>query len=204
MPLGVDPGGDQRVHVDHAGVFADFDRQRISPHKGVRAGIQRPLAKRLDLGVEVRGHLTDLRARQRLHSELLGQPLHPPRRHAQQIRRGDHGDQGLLGAAPMRQQPVRKIGTLPQLRDRQLHGAHPGIPVSAAVTIAPIDPLITALTVAGAAHLVSLRGHHRVSERSNHLPEQIRRRGSQVLFQQLHRVHTVRCGHRDDPFFEFP
>ena len=183
MPVGVDPGGDQSVDIDHAAVLADFDRQRISPHKGVRAGIQRTLAKRADLGVEVRGHLTDLRPRQRLDSQLLGQTLPAPGRYPQQIGGGHHGDQGLLAPAPMPQQPIREIGTLPQLGNRQLHRAHPGVPLPGPIPIASIDPLTTALAVTSTTDLISLRGHHRVSQRHDHLLQQIRRRGRQVLFQ---------------------
>jgi hypothetical protein len=101
VSIGVDPGGDQGMHVDHAAVFANFDRQRIGPHKGVRTGIPWALAKRADLGVEVRGHLTDLRPRQRLDSQPLSQTFHAPGRYPQQIGGGHHGDQGLLSPAPM-------------------------------------------------------------------------------------------------------
>ncbi len=59
MSVGVDPGGDQGVHVDHAAVFADFDGQRIGPYKAVRACIQRALAKHRHLGTQVGRHLTD-------------------------------------------------------------------------------------------------------------------------------------------------
>ena len=51
MPVDVDPGGDQGVHVDHSAVFADFDGERIRPDKGVRAGIQRALTESADLRV---------------------------------------------------------------------------------------------------------------------------------------------------------
>jgi hypothetical protein len=96
MPVGVDPGGDQGVHADHPAVLADLHRDRIDPHECVRAGIQRALAKRRYLRVEVGGHLRDLRAGQRLDPEL-GQPLHPPGGHPQQVGGGHHADQGLLG-----------------------------------------------------------------------------------------------------------
>jgi hypothetical protein len=75
---------------------------------GVRANIQRTVLKRRNLGIQVRGHLADLRARQRLHPQLLGQRsirrVETPSRYAVV----HHRNQGLLGAAPMRQQPVRE------------------------------------------------------------------------------------------------
>ena len=35
VPVGVDPGRDERVHVHHLGVLADLDPQRIDPAEGV-------------------------------------------------------------------------------------------------------------------------------------------------------------------------
>jgi hypothetical protein len=53
------------------GVFADFDGQRIGPHEGVRGRLQRALAKRRHLVIQVGRHLTDLRPRQRLAPRCL-------------------------------------------------------------------------------------------------------------------------------------
>jgi hypothetical protein len=71
VPIGVDPGGDQGVHACHPAFFADLDRERVDPHEGVRPGIQRTLAKRRDLAIEVCCHLAELRTRQRLDPQLL-------------------------------------------------------------------------------------------------------------------------------------
>ena len=78
VAVGVVGGGDQGVHVDHTAVLADLDRQRVDPDERVRPGIEWALAERGDLGVEMGCHLRDLRARQRLDPELLGEALHPP------------------------------------------------------------------------------------------------------------------------------
>jgi hypothetical protein len=174
VPVGVDPGGDQGMHVDHPAVLADLDRQRIDPHERVRPRIQRPLAERGDLGVEVRGHLRDLRARQALDPELLGEALHPPRGHAEQVGGGHHGNQGLLGAAAVSQQPVREERARPQLRHGELDGAGAGVPLAGPIPIALVGPLRTALSIVGATDLVGLGGHHRVGERRDHLAHQIR------------------------------
>ena len=78
VAVGVDPGGDQGVHVHDPAGLADLDRERVDPDVRVRACVERALPKRGDLGVKVRGHLRDLRARQRLDPELLGEALHSP------------------------------------------------------------------------------------------------------------------------------
>jgi hypothetical protein len=38
VPVGIDPGDNQGVHIDHPTVLADLDRQPVGPHEGVRAG----------------------------------------------------------------------------------------------------------------------------------------------------------------------
>jgi hypothetical protein len=119
------------------------------------------------------GHLRNLALGQRGDAELLDQLLHPPRRHAQQIRRGHHRHQGLLSTTAVLQQPVREIRTVTQLRNRQLDRAGPGVPLPRPVTVALVDPLIAALAVAGAAQRLDLGGHQRLSERLDHRPQQI-------------------------------
>jgi collagen type II alpha len=101
VPISVHPGREQGVHVDHPAVLADFHRESVDPHERVGAGLERAGPERSDLGIEVGGHLADLRARQRLDPELLGQLLHPPGRDPEQIRGRDDSDQGLLGPAAM-------------------------------------------------------------------------------------------------------
>ena len=64
----------------------------------------------------------------RLDPELLGELLHPPRGDPEQVGGRDDGDQGLLGAAAMGQQPVREVGAVAQLGHRELDGARPGCP----------------------------------------------------------------------------
>jgi hypothetical protein len=159
------------VRAHQPAVLADLDRERVDPDEGVGAGVEGPLPERGDLRVEVAGHLRDPRARQRLDSELLGQPLHTAGRDAEQVCGGDHGDQGLFGAATVGQQPVREVGALAQLLHGELDGAGAGVPVPGAVAVAPVDPLLAALPVSGAAHLVGLGGHHHVRHRGDHLPE---------------------------------
>jgi hypothetical protein len=64
VPVGVDAGGQQGVHVDDAAAFADLEHEGVGGDEGVRAGVQRAGAKRRDVFVEVTGHDADLRLRQ--------------------------------------------------------------------------------------------------------------------------------------------
>lgn len=116
------PSRHERMHVDHEPVLADLHHQGVEPDEGVGAGVEGPLPERADLRVEVGGHLGDLRARQRRDAELFGEALHPSGRHAEQAGGGDDGDQGMLGAAAVGEQPVREVGALAQLRDGELAG----------------------------------------------------------------------------------
>jgi hypothetical protein len=60
VPVGVDPGRHERVHVHDPAVLADLDRERVDPAERVRAGVERTLPEGADLGVEVGSHLADL------------------------------------------------------------------------------------------------------------------------------------------------
>lgn len=66
VPVAVDAGREQGVHVDYAAVFTDFHREGVDPHERVGAGIEGAGTERGDLGVEVGGHLADLRPGQGL------------------------------------------------------------------------------------------------------------------------------------------
>ena len=131
LPVGVDPGRDHHCDGDHPAALADLLGQRVHPHIGVGAGVQRPGAERLDLRVQHLGHPGHLRLGDPGDAERLDQLVHPPGRDPEQVAGGDHADQRLLGAAPAVQQPVREVRPRPQLRDRQLDRAGPGVPAPA-------------------------------------------------------------------------
>jgi hypothetical protein len=194
--VGVDADRDQGVHVDRAAVLADLDDQRVGPHERVRTGVQWPVAERLDLGVQVPGHLRHLRLRQRLDAELLDQLLHPPRRHAEQIAGGHHRDQRLFGPAAVLQHPVREVRPGPQLRDGQVDGAGPGVPLAVAIAVTRVGPFAGALAVTGAAQGIGLGRHQRVRERLDQGLQDIRARRSQMRAQQTGKVQTLCYGHR--------
>jgi hypothetical protein len=56
VSVGVDPGGDQGVHVDHAAALPDLEHQGVGGDEGVRAGVQRAGAEVRDGHVELGGH----------------------------------------------------------------------------------------------------------------------------------------------------
>ena len=43
MPVGVDPGGHQGVHVDHPAALADLEHQGVGGHERVGPGVQGPV-----------------------------------------------------------------------------------------------------------------------------------------------------------------
>lgn len=51
----IDPDRDERLNADPPAVLADLYRQRVHSHERVVGGIERPVAERLDLDVQVRG-----------------------------------------------------------------------------------------------------------------------------------------------------
>jgi hypothetical protein len=74
--------GEQAVNVDHPALFPDLHRQRVGLDEPIRAGIQRPGAERLDLGVEMLRQLRHLGLGNVRHAQLLDEFVDPPRGHA--------------------------------------------------------------------------------------------------------------------------
>ena len=195
MPVGVDPGRDQAVHVHGAAALADLLGQRVDPHEGVRAAVQAPGAEPLDHLVELGRHRADLGLAQPGDAEGGGELLHPARRDAQQVGRGDDRGQRPLRAAAVLQER-REVRPVPQLRDRQLDGAGPGVPLPRPVAVARVDPVRADLAIAGAARRLDLGVHHLLGERPDHLPQQVRARRGQGLLERVARHgHNVFHGH---------
>ena len=120
--IGVDAGGDQRVHVHRPAALAHLLRQRVQPHERIRSGIQRLGAKRLHLPVQHLCHLAELALGDLLDPELLHQLVHPARRNPQQVTGGHHTDECLFGPAAPFQQPIGEVGARAQLGDGQFDG----------------------------------------------------------------------------------
>ena len=104
VPLGVDAGRDQAVHVHRAAALADLLGQRIDPHERVRAAVQRPVPEPFHHLVQLRRHRADLRLGQAHHAQGGGELFHPPGRDTQQVRRGHHRGQRPLGPAAVLQE----------------------------------------------------------------------------------------------------
>jgi len=161
------------MDVDDPAAFADLHHEGGQGEERVRPGVQRPVAKRLDLRVQMGGHLRHLTLGQSRDTQLLDQLLHPAGRYPKQVGGRHHADQRLLGTATVLQQPFRKVRALPQLRNRQLNRASASVPVTLPVAVALVRPLVAALTVGRAAHRVGLGGHQRFGKRLQHRTQQI-------------------------------
>jgi hypothetical protein len=196
MPVGVHAGGDQGVHAHHPAALADLQDQRVGGHERVGTGVQRAVPEVGDLGVQVLGHLADLRLREPGDAQALDQLLHPPGRDAQQVAGGDHGSQRPFRPSAALHQPVREVGARPQLRDRHLQGAGSGVEVAGPIAVADVDPGLAAPAVAGSADRVSFGAHEGVDEGREHLAQQVRWGLGQLLVQEVGRVDTARSGHR--------
>lgn len=196
LTVGVDAGGDQGVHRHRAAALTHLLSQRVDPHEGIRAAVQRPAAELLHHAVELGGHRRDLRLGQAGDAHRLGQLLHPPRGDAQQVAGGHHRGERPLRSASLVQQEVREVRAGPQPWHGQLDRPGPGVPRTGAVAVTGVDPLAADLAVAGAAQLLDLGVHHPLRELADHRPEQVRARCGEGVFQVLPSSgHNVIDGH---------
>ena len=187
VAVGVTGGGHQHRGVAHPPTFADLHRQRVDPHKHIRAGVQRPVAPRV-------GHLVELRADPRhlalgdpLQPHRAGHVIHPPGRHPLHIALHHHRGQRPLGP-PAWLQDRREVAALAQPRDLKLDGADPGVPVPGPVAVAVGHPLRGALAVLGADLGRDLDLHQRLGERAHALAQEVDI-GAVGLAQQLVQLH---------------
>ena len=198
VAIAVDSGRDEHDGADHPALFADLHCQRVGRHERERPGItQGAAAERGHLFVQVRGHPRHLRLRQRRDPQRLGELVHAPGGDPEQVTGRHHADQRRLGPLAALQQPLREVGALPQLGDRHVDRAGPGVQIPVPVAIAGIHPLRRGHAVLGPAHRVSIGRQQRIDHRGQQVTHQIRRRVRKSLAQQLARVDDVWCGHRD-------
>jgi hypothetical protein len=195
VPLGVDAGRDQAVHVHGAAALADLLGQRVDPAERVRASVQRPVPEPFHHLVQLRGHHADLRLGQARHAQGGGQLFHPPGRDPQQVRRGHHRGQRPLGPAAVLQER-REVRPVPQLRDRQLDRPRPGIPLPPPVPVPRVHPVRRHLPVPRVTPDLDVSVHHPLGELPDHLPQHIRARRCQGLLElRAANRHNVTYGH---------
>jgi hypothetical protein len=103
----------------------------------------------------------------------------------------DHRRQRLLRHPPRLQEPW-KVTAAAQLRDAQLDGPSPRLPVPLAVAVALRQPLGALLAIAGAGQPAHLQLHQPLGGEADHLPQQIRVRG--LLHERPQAHHLI--GHR--------
>ena len=124
----------------------------------------------------------------------LDQLIHRAGRDALDVGFLDHRGQRLL-RHPARLEEAGEVAASPQLRDPQLDGSGPGLPVAVAIAVALIDPALAALAVTGAAQGLGLQLHQPLGGKADHLAQQCR---VGTLLQQLAKGDLV-VGHRGGP-----
>jgi hypothetical protein len=196
VPVGVDPGGHQRMDIDHPAALADLEHQRVGGEEGIRPAVEWPVPEGRDLGVEVTSHLADLGLAQPGDAQGLDQALHPTGAHPEQVAGGHHRGQRPLCPPAGLEQPVGEVGAAAQLGDGQVQGARTGVELPGPIAVAAVGPALAALAVAGAADRVGLGAHEGVDEGLQHLPQQVRAGLGQLLVQEAGRVDTAGSGHR--------
>ena len=106
----------------------------------------------------------------------------------------DHRRQRLLGEPP-RLQEAGEIAALPELRDAQLDGPGPGLPIAITIAVALRQPVRALLPVASPGQAGDLHLHQAFGGEADHLAQHIRVGG--LLDQRLQVHHLV--GHRSVP-----
>ena len=196
MPVGVDPGGDQRRGVDHPTLHPDLDDQRVQPHQHIGVGVQGPVAPGRHQLIQLGADPGDLGLGQAGDAHGLGDVLDPPGRDALDIALGHDRGQGPLGPPP-RLQERGQVAALPDPRDLQVDRADPSVPIPGPVAVAVGGPLRVALAVLGTDLGADLGIHQRLSEHPHPFAREVDI-GAVGLAQQLHQLHGGH-GHRGSP-----
>jgi hypothetical protein len=182
VALGVDAGGDQAVHVDHAAVLAHFQHQLVGGHERVRPLIYRAGAERFDLGIQIPCPDRYLGLGQAGDSTGSTRPAgsRSPPRWSGRVRRVC----GVRAASP-------GSGCLSAVSGSPHRRADAGVEVAVAVAVAGGDPFGRTLAVAGAADRVGLGTHERLDERGEHVAQQIRAASGELVGERLVRVDSL-------------
>jgi hypothetical protein len=190
MAIGIDSGGNQCGGVGDPTTLADLDHQGVQPHKGIRAGVQRPVAPRGNDLIELGAHPGDLRLADPIQPHRAGDVVDPPGRHTLHITLSHHRGQRPLGP-PTWFQDRRQIAALAHPGDRQLDRAGPGVPVPEPVAVTVRHPTQGPLAVFGPDLGRHLRLHQRLGQHANSLAQEVdvAALGLANKLQQLHLGH---------------
>jgi site-specific DNA recombinase len=193
--VAIDADRDGDGDRDDAPGLADLHVGGVEPQVGPvaldRAGeeVADPL---VDLGAEA----ADLALGDALQAHGPDQVIDRAGRDALDIGLLDHRGQRLLGG-PAGLQEAREVGAPPELRDPQLDGPRPGLPVALAVAVALHQPLGAALAMRAAGQLTHLQLHQPLGGEADHLAQE---GGVRALLQELPKGNPV-IGHRGCPRF---
>ena len=201
MSVVVDSGGQQGHGVDHSSAFADLHRQRVGGDERERARLgEGTVAEVLNDRVQIRGHAGDLGLREPVDPEGLDELVHPARADTGEVAVGDNGDQRRFRPLAPLEQPLREVGSLAELGNRDVHGADAGVQIAVAVPVALSRPARIGAAVLGTDYRVGISRQQGVDDRLQQAAHQIGTGLSQSFAEQASRVDNVRSGHRDAPF----
>ncbi len=188
--VGVDADGDDDGDRDDAPAAAHLQVGGVDPQIGPVA-LDRPVEEGLHLAVDLLAQPRDLALGDAAHAHGLDQIVDRAGRDALDVGFLDHRGERLLGHAA-RLQEAREVAALPELRDAQLDGAGPRLPVAVAIAVALGRPQRVLLAIAGAGRRSHLQLHQPLGGKADHLAQQI---GVGGLLHERAQVHHV-VGHR--------
>src|ERR1700694_8765 len=91
---------------------------------------------------------------------------------------------------------MRKVGPVPQLRDRQIQRAGTGVELAVPIAVALIRAVGTTFAVSGAAQRVGFRTHQGVKEHGQQLAQYVGVGAGESIGQPRRQVDIVGSGHR--------
>lgn len=154
----------------------------------------------LDLLVQVRSHPGDLGLGQRVDAQLLDKFVHAASRDPGEVTVGHDGDHRRFGAFASFEQPIREIGALPQIGDREVHSPDQCVQITVPVTVALGYAVRGLFALFRAGHGVCVGAEQRVDHGLQHLPHHIRGRIGERFDKQALRIDNMRGGHRSMSF----
>jgi hypothetical protein len=168
MAIGIDRRGKHRGNVDDPTAIPAALGQRIQPDRGIGSAGERPVPEGRNGGIQLLGQVSDLGFGVPLDAQGPDEIIHPTGRDPSQVALGHHGDQGPFGPPSRLQEPVGAV-TAPAQLDGQIDGAEARIPAAGPIAIAGVQPLQTALAVAGVAVGTNLGAHQDFGHGLHHL-----------------------------------
>ena len=155
------------------------------------------MRKGVHLAVELFADPADLVFADALQPQCLGERVDVASAHAVDVRLLDHGQQRPFVPATRFEQRL-EVTALTQLRNRELDGAHPGVPFPLPKPVSRRDPLVRPLVRRRSDRLGDFRVHELLHQQPEPVPKKLRIRPLLILAQQVQECHPE-IGHRCGP-----